>query len=762
MSIDAEIDAFLNSVPGQDSGGLDLKPGADGDLPTLTVQGNEPTLPGLLPGTAALIKETEKPAEKPFLDRSGRPLPTLESGVDPVTGLTTLTAGAAPRERTEGIVGDIQKKALVGTFAALESFGVPTRALGATVREQNPFASKEDKGKTWDEVFSDPDSGIFKEARKIVRNSDMNGAVKFILEMGISIPEDPLSLVGGLIGAGKSATRQVVARKTAKSPQTALKVPDSATPDLLLPAGKVDQTFTPAQKELVATGKVSKETAKKELTSIKNAPDVKREIDAGRSENVVNSIANIRENNGLTNIEGRALFESVEGDVGKAISTYKKEVNELYKGVNDKADPTKLGVETKELVKDRFNEMGIAPKPSKVELAAESERRVRLAMENGTLDVIDGRPFDKATKEFIDVKGIKIEQLGPSDLGISPSAFGLLHRVKKSLARDVTLKVLRKNKTTIQSAIQVARRAGDDGSVAMLEKARAALKDATKTQLDDVIGNPELTKEWLLADDFLTQNAGGLKAAGGLMYDKAGNPRNTAGIIREFNKVPTKKKGRVIESMMDFFDESGMQNLRNLYFNDIVERSSKGGFTGQKLRNVINSQPETVFNKVFTPKMKEDMSQLLADAISDDIAKKLTKAKLGTFTAADKQSVIKTIFGNPAYRIWATTSGFTKATMKRLSIIATIGMLNSALEKRAVRSAASFLKATDDKGLTGLTFKSLTEGGKSGVIGGLPRAATITTQRNLNPESTQSSTGASTKPDGDKMDSEIDALLQGL
>ena len=261
----------------------------------------------------------------------------------------------------------------------------------------------------------------------------------------------------------------------------------------------------------------------------------------------------------------------------------------------------------------------------------------------------------------------------------------------------------------------MARRSGDTGTVAVLEQARDALKQATRTQIDDVIGNPALTKEWMLADDFLTQNASGVKAAGNLMFDKAGNARSASGIVREFAKVPTRKKGAVIETMLDFFDEAGLQNLRNLYFNDIIEKASKNGFSGQKLRNVINSQPEVVFNKVFTNEMKTDMADLLGDAISDDLAKQLARAKLGTFGKADKQAFIKTIFGNPAYRIWATTSGLTKIGLKRLSIIGTAGLFISALEKKAVRSAASFLKGTGGPGLTGLTFKALKEGAEGGT-----------------------------------------------
>jgi len=756
-----EEEATAAAIPTLKQGELAFDPtGGEGGIPTLTVGGGEPILEGLLPGTAALKKkvEEETPQEKILRGRSGRALPTLESEIDPVTGETILTAGPPPQERPTGPLAGVQAGALVGTFGILESFGIPTRALGATVREKNPFASKSDKGKTWDEVFADPNSGIFKEARRVVRSSDLPGAVKFILEMGISLPEDPLAIVTGLIGAGRAAATRVGARRAAQKAETDIArrfISDPSKPDVLLPSGKVDQVFTPAEREFISTGIVSKETAKAERAAIKNAPEVKRELDAGRTENIVNSIQDIRAKHGLTDTgEGGVLFAKVEGSIDDAVSLYKKEVNELYRGINTKADPSIIGAETKQVVKERFEKLGIKPAQTKIELQALSERLVREAQKNGVLDFRNGLPFNKQTGQFLDVKSLKIPALGASDLGISPTAFTLLNKVKISLQRDVTLKVLRKNKTTIQSQIQVARRAGDDGTVAVLEQARDALKEATRTQLDDVLGDPALTREWMLADDFITQNTAGVKAAGNLMFDRAGNPRSTSAIIREFNKVPVRKKGAVIDKMMDFFDEEALVNLRNLYFNDIIEQASTKGFTGQKLRNAINAQPETVFNKVFTQEMKQDMSQLLGDAISDDLAKQLTRAKLGTFAAADKQTLIKTIFSNPAYRIWAATAGFTKASLKRLSLIGAAQVALGIAEKKAVRSAASFLKGTNKQGLTGLTFKSLREGAAG--------ARSLVVPTIIQRRATEALRTDTVTEDAGVSDSEIDDFLKGL
>jgi len=714
--------------------------GGEGGIPILTVGGEQgpSAFESFLPGTAGLAEsiKTKEPQDKIIRGRSGRALPTLESSIDPVTGETILTAGPTPQEKPGGLVGKIQDTAAVGTLGALETFGVTTRALGATVKNTNPFASKEDKGKTWDEVFQDPDGGIFKEVRRIVRNSDLPGAIKFIIEIGISIPEEPLALISALAGVGKSVVRQS-AKRTAIKKETADIAPGlikaEGQADVLAPSGSVNlffeknqsriQSFTPAQREFIETGTVSPEIALREITAIKKAPEVKQQLDAGRSDNITSNIANVRKKHGLTDTnEGGTLFGKVEVDVDKAVAGFRKEVNELYKGINQKADPSILGEKTKKIVNDNFERLGIreAKKFNDIEVA----QIVKQVMIDGHLKFGTGKggsviPFDGRTGRELTKEALEKESrdavLGASDLGLTPRAFALLKNVKKSLSKENrTLGNLRKNKTTIQDAIQEARRSGQSSAVAILEQAREALKKATRTQIDEVIGDPALTREWMIADDFMTQNASGVKAAGNLMFDKAGNPRSATGIIREFSKVPTRKKGAVIDNMMDFFDEPALQNLRNLYFNDIIEKSSKGGFTGQKLRNVINSQPESVFNKVFTTEMKQDMSDLLADAISDDLAKEITRAKLGKFSVADKQSVLRKMFANPAYRIWATTAGFTKASLKRLSLLGLASAVLGIAEGRAVRSASSFLKETSDQGLTNLTFKALKEGAEVG------------------------------------------------
>jgi hypothetical protein len=789
MATEADIDLFLQGatdltddteLEGVEQGTMSFQTSGSAGLPALTVQGGEKTdFSGIWPGTASLIEKRKKEKEgKEEREMVEGEVFTTKSGVDPKSGMPTLTAGTEKKLVPKGkslIENILGTKGGIATFSVLESMGIPTRVLGATVRNQNPFASASDKGKTWDEVFADPESGIFKEARRVVRNSDAPGAVKFLLEMGISIPEDPLSIVGGLIGAGKSAFTRVAARSAAKKKTTDISrrfVSDPNKPDVLLPAATVDQRFTPAQKEYIETGSINPKTARKEEAAIDNAPAVKTELDAGRTQNIANSMLALREKHGFTNQNRTQLFDRAVEDVGTSIGRYRDELKQLYKPINEKADPTIIGAETKKVVADAFDEIGIKAAPKKlnpIEIQRESERLVREANKAGNLGIDGaGRPFRKDTGEYIDIKGVtnSIKEgrdklaLGANDLGMTEKAFKLLHNVRRSLDRDVPLRVLRKNKTAIQGQVQEARRAGHAGAVAALEKASQALNKAVRTQLDEVLGDKDLVDELLVADDFMTKNAAGIKAAEGLMY-KNGKARTGTEIMAEFDKIPTPKKGRVIESMMDFYDEKGLQNLRNIYFNDIIKRASSGkdGFTGQKLRNVLNSQPEVTFNKVFTEEMKKDMGQLLADAISDDLGKMVTRSKLGTFTKTDKDGFIRTLFGNPAYRLVAMALGLTKASLKKMSIVGTIGLINTIIEKRTIVAAGKYLKATNKQGNLDLTFKAIADGAERGSRPPFMISPAInTTVRNLGNDSTE-------EADPEEADQEIsagiDEILQG-
>jgi hypothetical protein len=761
------------SQPNLGFGEVDFDPtGGEGGIPTLTVGGGtgESTLEGVLPGTAAL-KESIQSQDKTVdpsapRDRFGKLLPSLEQGFDEQSGLPTLTA-TPQKEKSEGVVGKIQEAAAIGTMGVLESFGVPTRALGATVTDVNPFASASDKGKPWDEVFKDPEGGIFKEARRIVRDSDMNGAIKFILEMGLSIPEDPLVLVGALTSGLKSGAKGVAKRSAAKKETTKIdptvltqrQVEGQA--DVLLPSGEVNQRFTPAEREFVSTGKITPETARKEISAITKAPEVKAQLDAGRTDNIISTMQNIRKKHGLTDTnEGGSLFAKVEGSVDDAVNAFRKETNELYDGVNKKADPSVLGDETRATINDTFTGLGISDARKFTE--AEVDVIVKKAQAKGDLTFTDrgGKliPVETSTGKVLTPEALTKEArdnaLDASDLGLSNTSFAKIKKIQRTLNKpNRTLINLRNNRRTLDDIISESSRKGQKTEVDKLTEIRRGLTRGIRTQINDVIGDADLTREWMLADDFMSQNASGVKAAGKLMFNQSGKQRTGTEIAQEFAKVPTRKKGAVIDSMMDFFDEKGLQNLRNMFFNDIIEKSSTNGkFTGQKLRNVINAQPENVFNKVFTAEMKQDMSDLLGDAISDDLAKEITRARLGKFSKADKESMMKTIFGNPAYRIWATTSGFTKAGLKRLSIIGTVGLINSAFEKKAIRSASSFLKGTSEQSLTGLTFKALKESAEESLK---PRARVVpnVVQRDLNRGNQDAST--------DKTTGELN-LLEGL
>lgn len=695
-----EVVAADPNVKAADPFALDFQPAtAPGELPTLTVQGSgigEGEVESSFFGGLQTFKQE---VGKAFQDPFAVPEPLgLEQTTSP-EGEPVLTASGG-QSNLEKIIG-------ATALRGLTALGIPTRALGAAVTDVNPFASEEDKGKSFEEVFSDPQSGIFKEGRRIVDESDLPSAVKFIINLGISIPEDPMSLMTGLVGAFGKATGKKAATSGLK--------------------------FTPAEQAFVESGgkSVPKKIAQKEITARTKVPELVTEIKQGRSEVISNKLGELREKHGLSTLDQETIQSNLEAGVESGIGRYRQEAGKLYKSINEVADPVSLTKEVKSDFESHLLKMGLGKKS-----LPEGDRLEFLikALQDGKAEFVQS-PGGGAPRIQMKVGagGIpsEVPALTASEMGISSGSLKVLKDIQKSLDSDLNLGRFRTLRSTLRDKQTEAFRAGKANESRVLSDVLTKMKETIGKQMDEVAeisGNPNIKNEWMEADRFIAENADGIKIAKKLFFDSGGNQRTVPQLIKQFAKRDSRGQAIALDKMRKFFDEETIGNIQNLYFNNIIERATvKGNLSGIKMKQIINDLPEQTFESTFTKSMRDDISELVGEAVQNDIASSLNKTKLGTFSPKDKSSIIKTLFANPAYRMWSAGRGFTVMSLKLMTVGLFTRAIRNALEDVATKRAGTFLRnVPKNAGPIKLTVKSAFRD-----EGNVARAAAVETGRSL-------------------------------
>jgi len=699
-----------------------------------------PILESILPGYSRL-KET---IEEPEIEETRFGIPsTGKITVEEGEGMPIITA--AGFEKRAAQLPRFQQEIFVHSFAAMEAMGVPTRAAAATIRDipiLNIGIPEEERNKTFAEVFSDPDSGALKRVRKWIRERDLPSAVKFFMELGVSIPEDPFAFLSGIISAGRTAvrlaTRQAARRAPAKITPGAV-IPDRA-PDMIPIGPRVseDLPLTPAQREFLETGTVAKKTAQREIGALDDASRVAIEINEGRTAQVAAELQRLRAKHGFMRLDKDKIAEDLASNAEKAYGRFKNEADELYDGINKVADPQILTANTKKFANQVFEDIGITgsrviePPPLTTakfnEILAEAQRKgIPIAFrenKRGGPPI----PVNKNTgKDLVDMSPKVIPAATATELGITKGAFSALKDAKTTLSGNVTTKALRNVKKALADAEGAAIKAGHRNSARLLRSARDDLNIAIANQMEETLGSPQLVKEWLKADKFFSGNVDAMKPMLRLVYDTKGNQRTPSQIIKIFSQQPTRKKGRIIDRALDFFDEDGIQILRNMYFNDIVKKSSDdlGNISGINLRSIINDQNPAVIDRVFTPAMKKDISDLMTDALADDVTKILTKAELRKYSEKKTASLLDELINvKPAYRLIMATRGFTRLSLKSLAPTFLIDTMRGIRAGVRRGKAERFLRNVEEAGAVKLLIKGTPKGGLTAARVGIVPAST--------------------------------------
>jgi len=565
---------------------------------------------GALIGLEPTVKEEKiQPVTKPEPEKPG----LREAFLPSTPPVVPETVGQAGLQVLSG-VGDIIDVLRRGVGAAIEKGTVPLL----------PGVGGRDPGETFLEALADPKTGVFEEARSFIEKSDAPGAVKFLGDFGILLAEDPLTFIGGLIGAGRSGIKNII--KAAKGGPKEIKVAEEIVQQARIPGLKGepsrviiitdDVRFTPAE-QFKIQGKDLKspegrKVLKTEVKLRKSSPQTAKDIEAGRARDISGRANLVREKHGFNDLAVDRLVKEAGENIKSAQSKFRDEASGLYNGIEESAK--KLGqVDEKILndVKNSISEVGIIPKsvdPTTVE-------EFRQLIKSGGLQTADGKGFRLAS-----------QNVTADDLGMTSEVFNFLkRRVTKRLAGDVdfsTLKSVRTELDKINSKILKSPIPANFQDITALREVRKSLTEAMEGWLKK--SDPTLADEWKKTDAFFSANVGDLQALEKVFHTSTGTLRTPTQIVKMLDLQSPSKKGLLISRMKQFLPPENFKQFQNLFFNDIIKKSSIGGEV--KVGNLIetlNSMPPTVYNEVFTQGMADDIADLLKDFIANKMVKEL-------------------------------------------------------------------------------------------------------------------------------------------
>lgn len=628
-------------------------------------------------------------------------LPTLTvQGSDPTQGGLALLAG----------VGDL--------------LGIPVRLLGA--------AFNKPEGKTFLQEMANPEAGIGRQLKKIIRESDQPAAAKFMEELLVSIGEDPLSFFG--VGTIKSAVKSAkkLSTKGAKKPELpGIKIGDEVKkqlkikPELEIPiAQNTTIPLTPVQKKITGGEDASAALRIREKKASLKSPETKAKIEQGQSDEIAERLKMIRVSNGLDSFGQETLTEGLEKGVGNAISKFRAKADGLYKGINNVSESV-IDKSSKDIVKKRIADLGASQKePGNIQDILQAS-----VGKGGVSPELLASLTGKVKLTTKDMAG---------DLGVQPSTLIAIQRISKRMDKDITFEAMKKNRSTIITEIKKIRKitgGGGGTDVKLLLETKDALTEGMANHLKGTLKNPKLVDEWMKADAFFSEGTDAIEVAKKMFYKSSNVRRSSKEIIDEFAKIPPKRKGTVLDNLMEVMDDETLHTLKNMYFNDIIKRATKksGEISSADLKNVLDAQPYAVFNRVFDKKMKEQIGQLLTDVVAKDFA-----SQIKILEKTPRPFIEKVLSSSSsAHRLWAIMHGITRGGLnvtKAAVGFATLGTVTAiselvikGLKDRGVRKAQEFLLDTS-KPIKPKLKKFIVEGFPETVTRGAARTVLPTSE----------------------------------
>jgi len=432
----------------------------------------------------------------------------------------------------------------------------------------------------------------------------------------------------------------------------------------------------------------------------------------------------IRVSNGLDSFGQETLTEGLEKGVGNAILKFRAKANGLYKGINNVSESV-IDKSSKDIVKKRIADLGASQKePGNIQDILQAS-----VGKGGVSPELLASLTGKVKLTTKDMAG---------DLGVQPSTLIAIQRISKRMDKDITFEAMKKNRSTIITEIKKIRKitgGGGGTDVKLLLETKDALTEGMANHLKGTLKNPKLVDEWIKADAFFSEGTDAIEVAKKMFYKSSNVRRSSKEIIDEFAKIPPKRKGTVLDNLMEVMDDETLHTLKNMYFNDIIKRATKksGEISSADLKNVLDAQPYAVFNRVFDKKMKEQIGQLLTDVVAKDFA-----SQIKILEKTPRPFIEKVLSSSSsAHRLWAIMHGITRGGLnvtKAAVGFATLGTVTAiselvikGLKDRGVRKAQEFLLDTS-KPIKPKLKKFIVEGFPETVTRGAARTVLPTSE----------------------------------
>lgn len=514
-------------------------------------------------------------------------------------------------------------KPLKHGFAALTAAGeimdTPARFLGAIATRP--------EGQTFMQAMADPESGLARNLREIVKTSNQNGAMKFIETLGLDIAEDPLVFVGGLLKLAKKVPAAVKGLTAKPVPETAAKAPQvSAYAEVpgktiqvgeqTVRAGKSEnlageasgvvpaEQFTPIEQvaikegeEALVSGGVPHPLLGSEAMARRVQPAVFAGKQAARIAKLDADVAKFREQAGFVTGSSTNLAGKTGAQITTAMKKFDDETEPVYAMIEREANKVPIAKEHYSRATEELD---------KTMRVVDKDQAFTNALESGK---ITASQLAEAWRTGIPIEIPGTRGKTSADFAMSPKVFGFIHSIRKSIKKGgKSYEDIKNNRTAVSDMINEAK---NDRDRMYLTQVKETLTELMGTHLEKGVGG-DVYQSWKAVDEVYGKKKA-LNFVFNSFFEKSAASDEM--VMKPVNKIVNsiRLNPKILPELKATISEDAFKNMSNALFNTVINKSTdKGGMIDPtKLIDNANSMG----NEVWSTMLEGDNANKMAEAL---------------------------------------------------------------------------------------------------------------------------------------------------
>jgi len=672
--------------------------------------------------------------------REAGTVPTLTASDGKLTLGPPEEAGTLPTLTAVGKSTE-QKGVDFGTDLLTDILSIPERFLGAFFEENkqkflNEFRDEKNqvKIKSFSEEIQDPNSSLLKGTKKALAESDAPAALKILGTIGLGSVADPFSVLGLVSGLSKTGKAIVKAGARKITPSgTAIDLAEDITEQVgkIAPEGatipkKVKGIETTPGEQQILGKTPDEDIIQLEALKRKQAPGAVERIQKSREGFLQNKLDEVVDRSGIRDLQLGA--EELTGDVAKgfdfAFQKNAKEVKKIFNEVEKVGNIRQIDAGLLKNAKNNVEEIELGgvkifsggPKVRSVDELTQAEVS-SLAKAGKFAEIKKGNFFDESGQLVTGASG-KVEKLTSADLakaGITKPVASKVDEFKDVLGGPISYSQLKNARNSIFQVESMLNRIGaGPNDFKVLKQLRKEYTEVMENHLRNVGGEDMVEQFRKVNNTFGDETKGSFKVLEKNFYAK--DPITKKLKLKSnkeiFDSVTSGKDVAFkLDQLKKVIPEESYNQLRNAYFNNLMEKSVKGGsLDPKKFLSVMEKTKKdpALWDELLTPVMKDDLADMITDAV---VIERLAKFKTPKAKEVALSSMLKG--GGSGFMRWAIWHKFGAIPAGIFSLV------NKGAQKAALnletKQAVDFFK-----GVAPIQFKkALVAGGKTAAQQGI-------------------------------------------